>query len=122
MSNNGDGLYYDYDALSSPIPERPFDSVENDFRFTLPSPNFTDLASFDNFLSSRLSTNPSPAKPFIDNTNYTDFGFLEDIRPPQLPQMQPKPKPKKLVFQPFLSFDATEITVKALRERISQKK
>ena len=119
MMNTIEDYYYDIDALSSPTPDRPYET-NNDFVCTLPSPNLADFFPFDSLLSGKPSAQPSPAKAFFENTNFDVIPKFSDLPPPPLPAPKPKRKVQRLVFQPFLSFDATEITVQALKDQLSQ--
>ena len=120
MGNDIDDYNYNLVALSSPTPERPFEEP-NDFGFVLPSPGFFDFASYDSYLTGRPSATNSPAKPFFQQPQIQDIPNLTDL--PPMPILTPKQhkKVQNITIQPFLSFDATENSVKLLRQHVSQK-
>ena len=119
--NTGIDEYFFDEVYSSPAPDT-YEHPQTDFVLPLPSPNFANLTPYDAWYSPRSSSNASPFKGLDLNPPLAQMPLLSDIPLPQKTQttLTPKPKKDKTIFQPFLSFDATEFTVQALKQRIGQ--
>lgn len=120
---NGDNIYFDFDAISSPIAD-PNDTYTpsaglGSTSFFIENDQAENILPFDNPDPWSEKKRPehlerSFSTPEIKNEIQTNV----QLQMYQLPMpVSPKPQKKKpMVFQPFSSFDATELTVKALKE------
>ena len=104
-----DNFFFDMDVLSSPIAERDdsFSELNNEdfFNPQIGIQSYPDMMKPTGFEQKQQL-------PF----DYGSFDLKPSFEPVKPVQNTLKPKAKKevLVFQPFASFEATELTVKAL--------
>lgn len=109
MFGEVDDMCFDMDVLSSPIVEREYSNPEFSFA-DMSQPQF-ELQSYSDMLR----------PPTQEQFQFDAMSF--DLKKPAERQqkvqdvLKPKPKREALVFHPFASFEATELTVKSLMKR-----
>ena len=128
MFNEEDDIYFDFDVVSSPLTscdcfpstsltvELPNNSFFND---NCHNPSYDsccrkDLSSFNNSNNELFQRVDSMPEISLPNNDYPSFSvFQAKMSSPVKPKVCRK---QSVVFQPFASFDATELTVKALQK------
>ena len=111
MFDEVDGFYYDMDALSSPITQR--DESFPEISFTDVSQPLFELQGYPGIVSQQPKEQQQQMTLTVPE--------LDLIKPSQKccdtsEALKPKAK-KQMVFMPFASFEATELTVKSLMDK-----
>ena len=116
MFEDCDSLY-DFDILSSPIPQR--EQSYPDFGFT------TEQYQAPYF---ELQVNAEPSQQYFQSRQSQIDSFQYDLKVKQIRsdkiqkeqtgKIAPKKKKTPVVFKPFASFEATELTVRKLMSAI----
>ena len=115
FSDTDDFFSMDYVLCSSPIADRSFDdSMQYDFEI---GGNYDQIGSMEEDIQRFTHNNASPVKEFTKENVLQKVNEQFDLKK----LLSPKPKKKPVVFKPFASFDATELTVQYLRDRIKEK-
>ncbi|EAY22085.1 hypothetical protein TVAG_457200 [Trichomonas vaginalis G3] len=122
---NDDDFYFDFDAISSPI-AAPNEALPTSMELSYPSffedtnqgENVLPLEGMDTWMDKKRKEpiGRSYSTPEIQNV----FPIINEIKSfnQRSPITQKPQKKQPIVFQPFSSFDAAEITVKALKEHV----
>ena len=121
MISDVDDFFMDMEVFSSPIIDRTQYEQPQEYNYELNNTNYIDFQMLDDNAQPYEYNSISPVKKYYENSEKLAFP-TPIVKPLPNVCLTPKPKKQPLVFQPFASFDATELTVKALKERISVNK
>ena len=110
MFGDIDDLYFDMDVLSSPIAERTANYPE--FTFTDINPPQFELQTYTD-----ITRPAAQEQQFVIDVRSFDLKKPGERQQKIQDSCKPKAKKEALIFHPFASFEATELTVKTLMKR-----